>query len=175
MKKILLFILMLTMVISLAACGGNSNTESSDTSSKEEMPKDSTVSLPTNNAFVKLTIPEGWQYDEKQSTSSQVYLTKIESTYPKPEIQFNTSSGSAQEEYDEEIDFWKEKRTKLEDKMYGVYNYKRLGFTWDGDTPSVAVFTDWDNHEGESIKINFFCIGPEDPIIQEVLQSASYF
>ena len=176
MKKTLLIILALIMLFTMTACSGTPVDDSSITpdGSEETEAIVKEVSLPTENPFVKVTIPEGWEYNETRSTPSQVYITKIDSSYPNPEFQFNKSSRDMQDAYDHELEFWGESRTLLEDKMYGTSTYKRLGFTWN-DAPSVTLFTDWADHEGDSIEVSCFCIDPEDPIIQELMQSASYF
>ena len=165
MKKALLLILALTMVFAMVACGNNAKSESNSNAN---------AGYPVDEPFMKLTIPEGWEYDAERSTLSQVYITKSGGGSPEQSFQFNKSSGDAQTAYDEELAFWGEDRTPMEDKMYGFYSYKRLGFTWNS-LPSICLFTDWDNHPGESIAINCFCIDPGDPIIQEVIQSVNYF
>ena len=184
MKKLLLTILALLLAFALAACGGTKEEPApppEDAQTQEQA--DPAAEEPTNQyppeaPFMSITIPDGWQYDEGQSTSSQVYITKIESEYPEQRFQFNTSYGDPKEEAQGDFEFWADTsspKTVLEETMYGFYTYQRLGFTWDGDTPSVSLYTYWDNHPDEHIKVNCFCIDPEDPIIQEVMQTVSYF
>ena len=173
MRKVTLITLAMVMIFALAAC--NTTNDPSVNPDDSATVKVNTVELPAEDPFMKVTIPEGWEYNEARSTSSQVYITKIDSSYPEQVFQFNKSSDDAQEAYDSSLAFWKESRTEMEDKMYGFATYKRLGFTWDSDAPSVCLYTDWDNHEGQSIEVNCFCIDPEDDIIQELMQSVSYF
>ena len=178
MKKVQLIIIALITIFAMTACSNNDTSKTDNTTTLDDIQaqmEEAMVELPAEEPFMKVTIPEGWEYDEAHSTSSQIYIIPIDRTSPDPKFQFNKSSGEAQAAYDEDLEFWGEKRTPMEDKMYGFYNYKRLGFTWNNDAASVSLFTDWDNNPGKSIKVNCFCIDPEDPIIQEIMQSASYF
>ena len=76
---------------------------------------------------------------------------------------------------------WKRKREKIlrrdgymcqVSKRYG--KRIRLGFTWDADTPSVKLYTDWEGSEGGSISVTGYCIDVDDPILKELLETIEY-
>ena len=183
MKKVLLITFVLLFGFALAACSNTKEEASTPPDAAElqeeaESPAEEAVlEYPPENPFMTLTIPEGWQYDETQSTRSQVYITKIEKDSPEQFFQFNTSSDDAETTFNSEVEFWADTskpRTILEDEMYGFYNCKRTGFLWNS-APSVTLYTAWDNNPDKSIEINCFCIDPEDPIIREMMQTVSFF
>ena len=158
MKKLSL-LLVLFMLVSLSACGGEP---------KDSAPKDSA----SDYGFVKVTIPAGWEYVDRDN-SSQVYLTDTADN--SRVLQFTKTTGTAQSAFDRDVESRTNSErpfTVLSDKTFGEYTYLALEFLWNGN-PSLSLRVDVPS-TSDSISVSCFELSPDDPIIAEILNTVTY-
>lgn len=176
MKKLALLLLTLIMVFSFAACGGdkkdNSGESSSSEASKSDEPEEPVDDRETFN-FVKVTLPDGWEYEDRDN-SSQVYLVDSSESGRKIQINLAEPPEECYAKYEKLYADSDQPYEKLDDKTFGEYTYLAAIFEWN-KKPSLSLITDNPFRPGYGISVNCFEIPEDDPIIAEVMSTVTYF
>ena len=174
MKKSLIAISTAALALCLASvplvgCGGNSGGGATTGDAPAAVKEDKK----TDFGLYKVEVPDGWEVKLYDTVAQGEF--RMNPDNDSEIIKISYESGTAQEEFDDSIGYWKDKSDPHTDGgtvTIGKYTYLVENFTWN-DKPSVTLYTDAPDGNG-SIEINVFMKTHEDPAVKSFLEDIEF-
>ena len=165
--------LALLLALPLVGCGGASGTASDSTSSEASETSASAADKLTDFIWYEAEVPEGWEVkfiDGNYANAAEFHFDPDDDAAVL-KITYNNSK-TAQDELASSLDFWDD-HTQGDDITLGDYTWKVENFTWDDDTPSMALYTDTPDGNG-NIEVTIFMSTTDNADIKAFLETLQF-